>query len=235
MTTRDSQLVALLENLLLTPTSDFYLSKVLHDPGQGGADPLHVDAVDLGTVSVAGIPMAISLTDLTVKGLSNVQVILTDGKPDIQVDGNTVTFGAKLPNTQSGYTRPADVPEKLEMNGTLNVTINGTGMPPGTVAVTMASINPLRGVFEATEDQGGKLDTARITFRSVSVTAEETPADITITVNVDTAFCATINEVLNHKTYYAEIFDQLNARLAEAMDGLSSTATEAARKALSNM
>lgn len=237
MASDNSQLIGFLENLLLTPSSDFYLPKVLHNPGQGGIDPLKAAAVDLGSAKIEGIQIDVSVKNLIVRGLSNIQAIFNDGKPEIQVVGDRVTFHAKLPNTQPGYIRPSDVPDKIEMSGVLDVTLGGGKMPPGTISVTVRSIDDITGVFTATEQTSGDLGSAMVTFEKVTIAAEIGHGNFNIDVKLDTQFITVINDVLNKPKFYAAILDQLNTELAkpEVLNQLSQSATHAGRKALSKI
>lgn len=44
----NNQLVQALKNLLLTPTSDFYISNLLHDLDKQSLDPLVIERIDMG-------------------------------------------------------------------------------------------------------------------------------------------------------------------------------------------
>ncbi|NKB45068.1 MAG: hypothetical protein GKS03_12400 [Alphaproteobacteria bacterium] len=234
MMPNSDQLVALLENFLLTPESDFYLSTILFDPAGGSIDPLKIPELDLGTVTVDNIDFSINVKNLSVDGLSNIQVVFNDGNPDIIVDGNNVTFVAKLPNTQDGYNRPTEVPATLQMFGELFVAINGTVMTPGTISINVNSIDDITGLFTATEESSGDLGSALITFASVVVAAEETSSNIQIEVCLDTPLSATVNKILNQPKYYEKILAQINNTAAEpaVLKKLSQFATQAAQNAL---
>lgn len=225
-----SSICEILVNYLITPGSEFYLSTILYDPDGGSLDPLTISSIDLGTFTVEGVPIGISLSAVTVAGLSNVQVIMNGGQPDVTIDGSTVTFNATLPNQQTGYQRPAGVPATLQMNGTLNVTIGGEIMPPGTITAAVDTISDVKAVWTLTDEN--KLIT--ITFSSAGVTADETTSNMDITVVIQSVFAPTINQILNTPDVYDKILQQLNDQLAQpgVLEQLSQTATTAARKAL---
>lgn len=234
----DSQLVELLENMLLTPASDFYLSSILHNPNGEALDPRHVDDLDLGTIELMGLTIGLDVKNLEVHGLSNTQVKFdAQGNPLIVVAGSQVTFHAKLPNTQDGYVRPPDVPAQAQATGELYVTLMGKPMPPGTIAITIASIDDLTGVFTATTEQDGKLDTAVINFSKIAVTEQPGGVAMKVTVDLATAFRDSINYVLNQPDMQKTILEQVNAKLAspDVLSSLSSVATAEARKALSGI
>ena len=233
----DNALIEVIENILLTPSSDFYIATILHDPAGNALDPRTVDVLDLGTFNIDGINLGIVIKNLTVHGLSNVQVIFDpQGNPDITVSGNTVTFHARLPNTQPGYTRPPDVPSQVQAHGALNVTIAGQPMPPGTLDLTLQRVEDLTGVFTATESTGGDLSTLEVQFTSVSVHPRLGDGNMTITVNLPTVFVSTINHVLNQPGNQAALLEQVNLKLAspDILNSLSQVATQQARKALAS-
>ncbi|HEX3406613.1 MAG TPA: hypothetical protein VHS81_05185 [Caulobacteraceae bacterium] len=232
----DNQLVDLIENILLSPSSDFYISNILHDPAGNALDPRTIDRVDLGVFQVEGIQIGIVIKNLVVKGLSNVQVAFDgQGNPKITVDGDTVTFHAILPNRQDGYTRPADVPEPAHADGDLDVSIGGQPMPPGTLALTISAIKDLTGVFDATEGGGG-LSTVNVDFKRVSLGIDVGTSALVVKVKLPTIFNETINYVLNQADTQAKFLEQVNAKLSspDILSTLSQVATEKARAALAN-
>lgn len=236
MTADSNPLVTFLENYLLTPTSDFYLSKILHDPNGKSLDYFSTNEINLGVFPVEGVAIGATIKNLLIKGLSNTQVIISGNTPDITVVGNQVTFHAKLPNTQQGYIRPPDVPDKIEMQGELDVSIAGTPMPPGSIFVTVNAIENITGVFTADEQEVNDPSTAQVTFTQTSVEIEEDSSNINIAVNIESGFASTLNQVLNTPNVYSTIITQLNDELAkpDILAKLSAVATNCARAALKN-
>lgn len=233
----DNPLVDAIENILLVPSSDFYLPKILYDPGGNALDPRTIDQLDLGTISVLGLQLGVGVRNFSVHGLSNVQVIMdADGNPDIQVDGDTVTFHAQLPNTNPAYQRPPSVPNQVQASGELDITIGAQKMPPGTLSITMQTVADLTGVFTATESQGGNLATLEIGFTQLSVNPVLSPGNLVITIDLDTSFAPTINYVLNQPANQATLLQQVNQKLAspDVLQGLSQVATQQARAALAS-
>ncbi|RBH56711.1 hypothetical protein EXW72_04455 [Pseudomonas sp. BCA14] len=234
----DSQLVQLLENMLLTPSSDFYLSKILYNADGSALDPRTIAAVDLGSFSLEGVPIDIVIKKLNIRGLSNSQVKFDSGtNPEIVVDGSTVTFHAKQPNTQDGYQRPATVPNQILANGELHVTLDHSDMPPGTISLTINHVDDLTGVFSATEAVDGQLDTTVVNFSSLSINPVIGNGNLTIVVDLDTVFKATINQLLNEDANQKKIIDALNSEISnpDLLASLSQIATQEARKALANI
>lgn len=229
-TSSPSPICELLVNYLITPGSDFYLSTILYSSSGNSLDPLSISNIDLGTFTIEGVPVGVEFSDVSVRGLSNVQVIMNGDQPDVTIDGSTVTFNATLPNVQQGYQRPPSVPTTLQLNGTLNVTIGGEAMPSGTISATVNTISDAVAVWTLTD--GGNLIT--ITFSSASVTADTTTSNMKITVSIDSGFGPTLNQILNTPQVYSLIIQQLNDELAQSsiLSQLSQTATNAARKAL---
>lgn len=231
----DNPLIDIIENILLTPSSDFYIATILHDPKGNALDRRTIESLDLGT-NFESIEIGITIKNLVVKGMSNVQVALDgQGNPEISADGDTVTFHAKLPNQQPGYTRPGDVPAEVEANGELDVSIGGTQMPSGTIALTISAIGDLTGVFNATEGPGG-LSTVEVTFTSLKLNLDLASDVMKVNVTLPTVFSDTINRILNQPEMQQTFLDQINARLSSSdiLLGLSQFATTQACAALNN-
>jgi len=228
--TAPSPIAEILVNFLITPSSDFYLSTMLYSPSGNSLDPLNISDINLGTFCIEGVQIGLDFSNVTVNGLSNVQVIMKGKLPDVTIDGGTVTFNATLPNLQQGYKRPPDVPSTLQMSGTLNVTIAGQQMPPGCIAASVNTISDAVAVWTISDSDG----LVTITFSSVTVTADATTSNMTIVVTIDSGFKQTINQLLNTPDIYRQILQQLNSELAKSstLGQLSKTATTAARKAL---
>jgi len=229
MTADDNPLIDMIENILLTPSSDFYIATILHDPNGGALDPRTIDSVDLGTISLEGVQIGIVIRNLVVRGLSNVQVAFdSEGNPEISVDGDSVTFHAVLPNQQAGYTRPPDVPAVAAAHGDLDVTIAGQPMPPGTILLTISAVQDLKGVFTATEGAGG-LSTVEITFTALSVGLDLAAGVMKITVDLATVFKETINHILNQPDMQASFLEKVNAQISspDVLASLSQVATKA--------
>lgn len=78
----DNQLVQILQNMLFTPASDFYIAKLLHSSEQDSLDPCNIKEIDLGSFDIMGVPFEIVVKNLHVKGLSNTQIRFDQqGKP----------------------------------------------------------------------------------------------------------------------------------------------------------
>lgn len=230
----DNQLVALLENSLLTPASDFYIAKILHNPDGSALDPRSIQTLDLGMHEVEGISIGVVLKNVLVQGLSNVQVKFTSPtQPEISVEGNTVTFHAQQPDQQADYQRPSDVPNQILMKGELDITLAGQTMPPGTISVTVNTVGEILGIFEATEQVDGQPSTAVVTFTKFAVFPSVGGGNIVIQVDLNTVFKDTINYVLNQPDSLQKLIDQVNQELAtpDVLAALSQSATDAARKA----
>ena len=233
----DNQLVQILQNMLFTPASDFYLSKLLHSPEQNSLDPCDMAEIDLGSFDVGGIPFNVVIKNFRVKGLSNTQVRFDQqGNPEVVVVGNKVSFTAKQPNTQAGYERPSDVPAQVEGMGELHINIAGSQMPPGSLSVSIKATDAIIGVFTAKEEIEGQLDSATITFSAFSLHPSVSGNTIEVVADLDTAFLKVINEILNRENSKQALLDEMNTFLASAatLASLSQKATEQARLALAD-
>ena len=231
----DNQLVLILQNMLLTPSSDFYLSSLFYNEDKRSLDPRVIEHIDMGVFEVLGSEVSIEVYDMEVKGCSNTQVRFNDqGAPDIIVDGNVVSFIAKHPNTQEGYQRPPHVPAQIQGEGRLLIKINGELMPEGRLGFTVKTVKEVRGVFSAVEEVAGQLETAKVTFSSLSFLPDTARGNIEVTAELDTSLIAIINQILNRESSLQRLTDEMNKHLAlqPSMAALSDVATQYARQAL---
>ena len=234
----DNPLIPILENLFLTPSSEFYISTVLYNPDGTSADPLTAAEIDVGTMDGDGVEIGVVLKQVVIKGLSNTQVKFdTDNKPEITVDGDQVTFHAKLPNTQAGYERPQGVPDQVEMASELDIALNGTAMPPGTLSGTIRTVADITGVFTATQKDSHDPQTVQIQMNKLVISPATADGNITITVDLNTVFKGVINTILNTPENLDKMVAALNTELAkpETLRKLSDALTDQARKALAGI
>ena len=233
----NNQLVDILQNMLLTPASDFYVSKLLHSPEQDSLDPCSIAEIYLGSFYVLNTLFEIVVKNLHVKGLSNTQVKFNQqGNPEIVVVGNKVSFTAKQPNTQEGYERPSGVPAQVEALGELHITGDGSPMPVGSLSITIKATDQIMGVFTAEEEIEGQLDSAKITFSAFSLHPSVSGDTIEVEADLETLFLEQINQFLNRESSKQTLLNEMNTYLASAqtLANFSQKATEQARLALAD-
>lgn len=233
----NNQLVDILQNMLLTPASDFYVSKLLHSPEQDSLDPCSIAEIYLGSFYVLNTLFEIVVKNLHVKGLSNTQVKFNQqGNPEIVVVGNKVSFTAKQPNTQAGYERPSDVPAQVEALGELHITGDGSPMPVGSLSITIKATDQIMGVFTAEEEIEGQLDSAKITFSAFSLHPSVSGDTIEVEADLVTFILEEINQFLNRESSKQTLLNEMNTYLARAqtLASFSQKATEQARLALAD-
>lgn len=233
----NDQLVQILQNMLFTPASDFYVSKLLHSPDQDAIDPCSIAEIDLGTFDVMGFPVEIVIKNLNIKGLSNTQIRFDQqDRPEVVVVGNKVSFAAKQPNTQMGYERPSDVPDQVQALGELHITIGGGSISPGSLSITIKATDEIIGVFTAEEEIEGNLKSAKITFSVLSLHPSVSGDTIEVVADLETAFLKVINDILNRESSKQALLDEMNTFLASAqtLASFSQKATEQARLALAD-
>lgn len=231
----DNQLVLILQNMLLTPSSDFYMSSLFYSDDKQSLDPRVIEHINMGVFEILGSEISIEVYDVEVKGCSNTQVRFNaQGAPDIIVDGNVVSFIATHPNTQDGYQRPPYVPAQIQGDGRLLIKINGELMPEGRLGFTVKTVKEIRGVFNAVEEVAGQLETAKVTFSSLSFLPETGSGNIEVKAELDTAFITIINQMLNRESSLQRLADEMNNHLAlpPSLTALSNVATQYARQAL---
>lgn len=228
-----NQLAQLLILYLTTPQTDFYLSKIIKKSKDPTLEPYDITQLNVGSPSILGQPIDIAFKSVNIQGLSNIQIAKKDGKPDIQVAGDVVTFHAVRPNTEAP---PAGVPTALTVNAQLELTANQQPSPLVPVVVTIDH-GKLNGVFSATGD-AAKADSVEITFTSASVTARESPDNIHFDLSHFESFLRPqVESYLKQKSTLKTLVDKMNAELAKpsVLASLSKSGTEAARGALKQM
>lgn len=220
-------IVTLLIIYLTTPQTDLYLPKLIGGSSSPRLDPLVLSDIDLGSQNVLGLSMGMRLTNVVVTGLSNCQIPKTDGTPQVEVNGNAVTFDAVLPNTEAP---PPNIPTVVGINAGFALQLPGGTSTTGSVAVQVKT-STLHGCFTATSDDG-TAEKANLAFSTLGLRAE-LGANIVTQVQMDTSFLAIINSVCNKPNIQQMMLDKINSALADPghLQALSQQATAAARSA----
>lgn len=231
----DNQLVLILQNLLLTPASDFYISTLFRSADKQSLDPRVIERIDFGVFEVMGVEFEIECTDFELEGLSNTQVKFdADNNPEIVVEGNQVTFAAKHPNNQAGYERPPQVPAEIRGEGRLVISMAGEYLEEGRLSLTIKNVHDVQGVFSCALQVEGELDTAQVTFSAMSFEPQLNNHNVAVDVELNSVFKDIINKVLNREKTLQLLVDELNTHIAtvQSLDALSQVATACARQAL---
>ncbi|VAW70653.1 hypothetical protein MNBD_GAMMA09-3632 [hydrothermal vent metagenome] len=227
----DDPLIELLILYLTTPSSNFYLSKLIQQSSSPVLEPLSIDNISLGNQSILGVKLSLKLQNAEVAGLSSIQIKETAGKPDIQVNGNRVTFEAQHPNTQSP---PIGVPPILTINSGFIVTPESGPEITGTIVITVNAFS-IQGVFSAASSDG-HADKVIIDFKSLDMNTQATPDNININLKIHSAFSSFINQILKQPPILEKIVDGIKNKLnaENVLSSISQQATKAARSALSS-
>ena len=233
----NNQLVLILQNLLLTPASDFYLSTLFRSTDKQSLDPRVIERIDFGTFEVMGVEFEIACTDFEVKGLSHTQIKFdADNNPEIVVEGNQVTFSAKHPNNQAGYERPPEVPAEIRGVGKLVINIAGDYLDEGRLSLTIKNIQKVQGIFSCALEVEDELDTAQVSFSTISFEPILSNNNVAVDIELNSVFKDIINQVLNREKTLQLLVDELNSHLstAQSLAALSQVVTACAREALAD-
>ncbi|WP_346882203.1 hypothetical protein [uncultured Algibacter sp.] len=217
---------------LTQPNSKFYISKLIAGSTKPQLEPFKDSSLDLGPQTILGETMNFSLKNLVVQGLSNVQVVKNGGKPEITVNGNNVTFTAKIPNTEAP---PTNIPKVLTLVTSLNVTPKNTPAFGGNLTVTVKTAN-LIGSFDATSVDGTP-QKAEISFDKLQISASASSSNINIDLEMNSPFTSFIESILSQEAIINRIMSGVNATVNQpnVLGALSNYATITAREALKNM
>jgi hypothetical protein len=215
---------------LTTPSSDFYLSKLIGGSKNPTLEPFTAAEVSLGTQTIAGISMALSLQNLIIQGISNVQVQKNNGVPVITVNGNNVSFAAQTPNTEAP---PPNVPGALTLTALLNIVPSSTPPFSGYLTVTINQ-STLLGNFTATSNDGTPQQVV-VNFSQLTFNAAAAPSNMTVTLVMSNPLAPFINSILNQPAVLQKIISGVQGELSQAnvLQALSQFATQAARTVLS--
>lgn len=231
----DNQLVLILQNLLLTPASDFYISTLFRSPDKQSLDPRVIERINFGTFEVMGVEFEVECADFEVKGLSNTQVKFdADNNPEIVVEGSQITFAAKHPNHQVGYERPPQVPAEIEGEGRLVISIAGDYLEEGRLGLKIKSVHDVHGVFSCALEVEDELGTAQVFFSAVSFNPVLGNSNVAVSVELNSVFKDIINQVLNRENNLQLLVGELNSHIStpQSLVALSEVATAHARQAL---
>jgi hypothetical protein len=214
---------------LTTPSSDFYLSKLVKNATNPTIEPFSTSNIDLGSQTILGVTMALSLQNVVIQGLSSVQVAIQGGQPEVTVNGNDVHFVAQTPNTQAP---PPGIPSQLTLTGVLLVVPSGTPQFSGNLTVTNQATT-VTGDFTATS-QDGTAQTVNISFSSITLGAAATTSNMSIQLKMDNPLSSFINSLLNQPPILQKIVSAVEGEVSQAsvLSALSAYATQAARSAL---
>ena len=225
-----SQLNQILIVYLTMPASDFYLSKMLAKSTNPSLEPFKADKVDAGSFSFFGQTVDIKLQDFSIAGLTNIQIEKENGQPKIEINGDTVTFVATLPNTEAP---PADVPTKLTAQGNLLIIAGGEASPLVPITITVNS-GQLKGTFSATGDPS-QIDSVKINFTNLDITTETTSSNIVVDLSqLDSMFKPQVENLLQKPSTLEDLVQELNKQINEqsVLAAVSSAGTQAAQQAL---
>lgn len=228
-----NQLAELLILYLTTPSSNFYLPKILGGAKDPTLEPYRIDRLSAGSVTVLDQELDIALEQVDIRGISNVQIAKTDNQARVDVVGNTVTFHAVRPNTEAP---PANVPTELVIDAQLEITAGGAPSPAVPVTVTIECAT-LTGAFTATGDPA-RSETIDITFTSAVVAATATSENIQFDLSqFDSFLRPQVESYLKEASTLASLIDRVNAELAKPsiLAALGKSGTDAARSALGQL
>jgi hypothetical protein len=216
---------------LTSPSSDFYVPKLIRQSKSPPLEPFTQARNDLGEHRIEGMQMSIVLTNLKARGLSNIEV----KKENIHLSGDQVAFAAHHPNTEAPL--PADVPAELKISTDISVTLQGTNEPlPGSLDMTVKHFT-LNGVFNATLERPNAWNTAVTIFTRLQLEAEANASNVQVVVNIDSAFASLINEALGQPNVVSMVLEKVNQDLntPPVLSEVSAHGTTAARSALGKL
>lgn len=228
-----NQLANLLVLYLTTPATDFYVTKIIQKSSNPTLEPFNTNNIDLGSFSVMGSALSVSLESLSIRGLSNIQIAKENSKPKITINGDQITFYAVRPNTEAP---PTGIPPNLIINTQIKITSDGDASPLVPIVITVLNGN-LVGVFNASGDASIP-DTVRIKFTIATVQADATPANITFDLSqLDSFTKPMIEGYLNQTSTLTMLIQKLNGELASqsVLNSLSQGATQAAQSTLQSI
>lgn len=221
--------VDLLILYLTTPSSEFYISKLIGGSTNPTLEPFTAQEADLGSQTIAGITMALSLQNLVVSGISNVQVQKNGGVPVITVNGSDVTFTAQAPNTEAP---PPNVPSALTLTAIVNIVPSSTPAFSGNLTVTINQ-STLVGNFTATSNDGTPQQ-VEIDFTQLNYTAAANTSNMSVSLVMSNPLAPFITSLLNQPAVLQKIIGAVQGELSQQgiLQSLSQFATQAARQVL---
>lgn len=226
----EDPVVKLLIVFLTTPSSNFYLSKLIGQSTSPKLEPLAAGNIALGTQDIMGVGFDMSLSNVVITGLSSIQVAKSGGAPAISINGDMVSFTAEHPNTEAP---PPGVPPLLTLTGDFLASAAGTNLQ-GTFEVTVADLT-IDGVFRATSSNG-QPSGVNVDFQSLALSVPATTDNVKITLGLNSSFTLFINKLLNSPAIISKIMTAVKGELntPSILNGLSQAATQGARAALAN-
>lgn len=217
---------------LTTPSSNFYLSKLILGSTNPTLEPFNISEIDLGKQNILGTNIAIALTKLHVTGISNIQVEKKGGKPVITINGNDVTFVAQTPNTEAP---PKNIPKEIILKSDLNITSDGVPPIVGSITIQVKT-STITGDFTATSSDGTP-KTVNVDFTKLGLSATSNNDNIAIKINLNSPFSSFITSIFNQSVIQQKIISAIGSQINQSsvLKAISKYSTEAARNALGNI
>ena len=229
-----NQLNQILIVYLTTPASDFYLSKMLAKSKDPSLEPFKASDVNAGSLDFFGQTIGIRLTNLSIAGLTNIQIEKdSGGKANITINGEQVTFVADRPNTEAP---PVGVPSKLTATGEIIIVAGGEDSPAVPVTITV-NTGQLTGTFDATGDPTNP-GSVNIQFTSLGISTEADASNIVVDLSkLDSVFKPQVEELLQKPSTLADLVEKLNDQVnaSSVLAAVSTAGTQAAQQALNSV
>lgn len=227
----EDPIIKLLIVFLTTPSSNFYIAKLIQQSKSPVLEPLQAANINLGSQNILGVSIALDLQNVNVAGLANIQIAESDGKPQIQVNGSDVKFTAEHPNTQAP---PTGVPKRLTLQSNFIATPASSPKISGSATITVNEFS-LEGEFSATSSDGSA-DKVNIDFKRLQIDAAASANNITIDLKLNSTFAPFINQILKQAGVLSRIIEGVQQTLnsANVLSSISQAATQAARTALAD-
>lgn len=221
----EDPVVILLIAFLTTPASDFYLSKLIGQSISPRLEPLQAGDIDLGSQRILGTRLDMSLRNVSLSGLSSIQIARSGAQTEITVEGNRVSFTALHPNTEAP---PPGISPMLTLRGDFIASMAGTPLS-GQFEVTLADL-AVQGTFRVSCSDG-QVSGVTVSFESLNLNLPATPSNVKITVSLASSFTPSLNKLLNSADIIGKIVDAIKAALTAPaiLAALSAAATEGAR------
>jgi hypothetical protein len=212
--------------------SALFLPQLLCQNQNPSLSPLHIDSIDLPTISAGPITLESGkVTDLNFTGLTNAQAppgaIAISDQEVLQFTG---TLGAWNPPPKVSCAGGIPAPP-ARGNATFNVTPKG--FPKTLTGALAMTVNGMQ-VTGSAKASGPDDSSLTIEIMSLALTASDLVSALKLSLDIQSDFKAIINNVINTPNVLSKVLDELNAELSRRLPEISTQVTSYAREAVTS-
>ena len=213
--TEDKFFTQLFQQGLNDSNGDFYLPKLIEGASNPKLEPYSAGSADLGDLPVLDTTIHVTLSGITVAGLSNLQ-IPADG---LSITNLNVTFTADFSKIDPP---PSGSSQYIVVHADFKATNPDAGTLLGSFTLTIKA-STLAGDFDI---EGQDLTVIETAFSSLSVSAPTTSDNVTASVSIDnggTFWNSYLSDMMEKSEVVKAVLDNVNQNVKDNLTKISTS------------